>query len=474
MNKDACVIALTHLNDKKVLFKNRDRNYTPNFKICHVIADNGTEVLYFQDSISGWVEGINEYGICITNAALAVNHDEKEGKKRLPGDRNRFSKDAWRFLEALKCKSLLEAVDRMTNYRNGVRGHTIVTDQKNTFVIEMTSQHQAKVEEIVDRNFVRTNHGARHPDAGYTHGEALESSKQRQEKTYTVLNSSLRSPMDMIRKLYQQRSPNIDNPFNVVRKIDMFTSNQILFEPSKKKLTVITIDEDAIYEGYEKHFKGSAKCKISIKKIHLNKEGKAVLENVDLNPLEVKLMAPNENTLRLFAYGSLMYEPLFPKDICNERKAFVNGISRNLNMESESRGHLVFGTLPYGRMEGTLYEYPIEKSEKILKALDKREGFNEASTSMYLRRGETAFTKENPEGLSCLVYITNEESRRYQGLFETHDLVDSLLTNPDFDEYFYGVSIALDAINGQDRYIDKIKEVHWPMKKDQLQNSEEK
>ena len=468
MKKDACVIALTHLNDKKVVFKNRDRNYTPSFKIHHIIAENGTEILYFQDTISGWVEGINEYGICITNAALAVNHDEKEGKKRLPGDRNRFSKDAWRFLEALKCKSLLEAVDRMTNYKGGVRGHTIVTDYKNTFIVEMTSQHHAKVEEIVDKNFVRTNHGARHPDAGYTHGESLESSKQRQEKTYKILESKLRSPMDITRKLYQQRIKEIDNPFNVVRKVDMYTSNQIIFEPSKKKMTVITIDEDAIYEGYEKHFKGSAKCKVCVKKIYENKKGATILENVDLNPLEVKPKNLHKNTLKIFVYGSLMYEPIYADDICNEGKAFINGISRSLNMQSKSRGHLVFGTVPYGRMEGTLYEYPIEKTEEILKELDKREGFNGESTSMYLRSSVTAFTKERPDGVSCLVYITNEESDQYQGTFKTQEVADLLLENPDFDEYFYGTSIALDAINGQDKYLNKVKEVYWPMKKEKL------
>lgn len=468
MKKDACVIALTHLNDKKVVFKNRDRNYTPSFKIHHIIAENGTEILYFQDTISGWVEGINEYGICITNAALAVNHDEKEGKKRLPGDRNRFSKDAWRFLEALKCKSLLEAVDRMTNYKGGVRGHTIVTDYKNTFIVEMTSQHHAKVEEIVDKNFVRTNHGARHPDAGYTHGESLESSKQRQEKTYKILESKLRSPMDITRKLYQQRIKEIDNPFNVVRKVDMYTSNQIIFEPSKKKMTVITIDEDAIYEGYEKHFKGSAKCKVCVKKIYENKKGATILENVDLNPLEVKPKNLHKNTLKIFVYGSLMYEPIYADDICNEGKAFINGISRSLNMQSKSRGHLVFGTVPYGRMEGTLYEYPIEKTEVVLKELDKREGFNGESTSMYLRSSVTAFTKERPDGVSCLVYITNEESDQYQGTFKTQEVADLLLENPDFDEYFYGTSIALDAINGQDKYLNKVKEVYWPMKKEKL------
>jgi cation transport regulator ChaC len=248
----------------------------------------------------------------------------------------------------------------------------------------------------------------------------------------------------------------------------MYTSNQIIFEPSKKKMTIITIDEDAIYEGYEKQFKGPAKCKVCVKKIYESKDGKVVLENVDLNPLEVKPKPTHKNSLKVFAYGSLMYEPISSDDICNEGKAVINGISRNLNLQSKSRGHLVFGTVPYGRMEGTLYEYPIEKTEEILKELDKREGFNGTSTSMYLRRTLTAFTKENPDGVSCIVYITNEESDQYQGSFEKQEIAELLLENPDFDEYFYGTSIALDAINGQDKYLNKLKDEHWPKKMEKL------
>ena len=87
---------------------------------------------------------------------------------------------------------------------------------------------------------------------------------------------------------------------------------------------------------------------------------------------------------------------------------------------------------------------------------------------MYLRRNVTAFTKDNPEGVSCLVYITNEESDQYQGSFETQEIADFLLEDEDFDEYFYGASIALDAINGHDKHLKKVKEVHWPKKMEKL------
>jgi cation transport regulator ChaC len=93
---------------------------------------------------------------------------------------------------------------------------------------------------------------------------------------------------------------------------------------------------------------------------------------------------------------------------------------------------------------------------------------------MYLRRTLTAFTKENPDGVSCLVYITNEESDLYQGSFKKQEIADLLLDNEDFDEYFYGSSIALDAINGQDKYLVAIKGVYWPMKKEKLKEAGKK
>ena len=89
---------------------------------------------------------------------------------------------------------------------------------------------------------------------------------------------------------------------------------------------------------------------------------------------------------------------------------------------------------------------------------------------MYLREEVIAFTKDNPEGVYCFVYITNEESDQYQGSFEKQEIAELLLENPDFDEYFYGTSIALDAINGRDKYLNKLKAEHWPKKKEKLKN----
>ncbi len=85
--KNACIIASGRFDGKKCLFKNRDRNYLPRVRIYHTLID-GVEVVYMEDEITGWTEGMNEYGIGIVNSALAVAADEKEGVKKLKSPRN--------------------------------------------------------------------------------------------------------------------------------------------------------------------------------------------------------------------------------------------------------------------------------------------------------------------------------------------------------------------------------------------------
>ena len=79
-----CVIASLYLENQSILVKNRDRKYKAFVKAVHEIK-NGVEVLYIQDTGTDWSEGLNEYGIGITNATLMVVQDENAGivvKKR--------------------------------------------------------------------------------------------------------------------------------------------------------------------------------------------------------------------------------------------------------------------------------------------------------------------------------------------------------------------------------------------------------
>ena len=79
-----CVIASLYLEEQSILVKNRDRKYKASIKIVHEIK-NGVEILYLHDIGTDWSEGLNEFGIGITNATLMVVQDETEGvviKKR--------------------------------------------------------------------------------------------------------------------------------------------------------------------------------------------------------------------------------------------------------------------------------------------------------------------------------------------------------------------------------------------------------
>ena len=92
-SKTTCIISVGEWGGKKCLFKNRDRNYTPEVRIYHKLID-GVEVLYMKDEVTGWCEGLNEYGIGIVNAALSVKADEKAGKAG-KGKSDDIAKDKW-------------------------------------------------------------------------------------------------------------------------------------------------------------------------------------------------------------------------------------------------------------------------------------------------------------------------------------------------------------------------------------------
>ena len=101
-----CIIVFTKINNKNIIFKNRDRPNISNFKIIHKIID-GTEIICLNDLYSGWHEGINEYGIGIVNSTFRFN------KNNLPF---RHKKDDYdlkkgqKILKALSYKNIEDVV----------------------------------------------------------------------------------------------------------------------------------------------------------------------------------------------------------------------------------------------------------------------------------------------------------------------------------------------------------------------------
>jgi len=461
MKKQSCVIAVTSIKGKKCVFKNRDRNYIPEIRVFHVLSEKGVEILYFKDERTGWVEGINQHGIVVSNAALMVIEDEKEGSKK-KSKAIRFSQDAHRIISALECTTLLEALHCLTHLKSGVKGHTIISDERHSFVVEQTSKHEAKVDEILDPHFVRTNHGIYYSDAGYLAGDDRESSEIRYETMMKVLEKGVKDPEQIIKKLFKLRLKDIPNPNNVVRKVPdgMFTSNQFLFDPKDRKMTMYLVDQDSEFVGYEKHFKKPAKCKLEVKRITSNKDKKVIVEDIPVKEEFVETPPPNEKVFRIFAYGTLMFEPEFPELICNKWKGHINSLSRSFNTVSKiSPKHLVVGTKPGGSMQGVVYEYPVEHFEKVLKAIDNREGVKEKNS--FLKTTMRAYSPKVPYGQLCLVYITNEEHDNYTGEWNYQELLKELAKGYDDDAMVKYLRLLRNALINEtcdDKYITKIRE----------------
>ena len=466
MLKQSCVIAITHIGDKKWVFKNRDRNYIPDIRVHHIISEGGVEILYFKDERTGWVEGINEHGIVVSNAALMVIEDEKEGTKK-KSKAIRFSQDAHRIISALECTSLLQALHILTHLKTGVKGHTMISDERHAFVIEQTSKHDAKVDEILEKNFVRTNHGIYYSDAGYVSGDDRESSETRYDTMMKVLESNPKKSEDIIKKLFALRLKDVPNPNNVVRKVPdgMFTSNQFLFDAKTRTMTMYLVDQDSEFVGYEKHFKKPARCTLEVKRITSNKENKAVIEDIEVKEEIVETPPPNEKVFRVFAYGTLMSDPEHEDLISHSWKGHINSISRSFNIMSETKhGHLVLGTKPGGSMQGLVLEYPVESLDKVLKTLDKREGYehgrpNEENT--YLRTVMRAYSDKHPYGVLCLIYISNEESKKYTGEWDHQALLKELSKKHEDDrvvKYLRTLRNALINETCDDAYVTKIRE----------------
>jgi hypothetical protein len=192
-----CTIAAVRIDDGVVLAKNRDRGYKARVEIIHEIVED-VEVVYWRDIDTDWSEGMNEFGIGIVNSSLMVSQDEKEGKEvekeRKSADKTkdktskkRFSSDGGKIRRALKYNTLPKVIKSLISYEGedkkeiGIKGETIVSNNKNIYVVEMTSKHSPVIKKLKEDSkiVVRTNHGIYQKGAGYTKGEKRKSSVYR-------------------------------------------------------------------------------------------------------------------------------------------------------------------------------------------------------------------------------------------------------------------------------------------------------
>jgi len=276
-----CIIAHTVLDDDVILAKNRDRTYTANVKIIRDLIGD-VEIVYILDVDTDWSEGMNSYGIGIVNSALMVDADENAKKlakpKRGEGKTATISDDGLKIRKALGFKTINKAVDSIINFVGkdkkdiGVKGHTFVASPKESWHIELSSEHAA-VSKKLDRkkNHVRTNHGYEHPDVGYTSGKNKTSSESRWELGQKALDDA-KIPEDILDGLSAYWPVDIrNNPYrdkekvkNPTNKDVLSTTGQILMDLNRLEFHYRFDKDESVYKGIEDRTPENYKPKINI------------------------------------------------------------------------------------------------------------------------------------------------------------------------------------------------------------------
>ena len=245
-----CIAFSKKFGDDIVIGKNRDRNYTPELKVVKEISGNGIEVCYVQDQDTDWSEGMNSNGIGLVNSALFVKRDEKDfdkaKKKKAP------SKDGIRIRHALSKDTFAEVVKSLVKFDTGVKGHTLVSNGKKLVVIENTSRTKPsiKIHDIDKSSIVRTNHGIKHPEQGYTRGPDRISSELRLKNAKELIDNE--KEYKKVFPLFYNDTQDKGPKFDLVRAQNkLWTSSQILMNLNKKQLILYLIPGAVKFIGIE-------------------------------------------------------------------------------------------------------------------------------------------------------------------------------------------------------------------------------
>ncbi len=257
MNKQGCIVALSQWNDDRVLFKNRDRNYRNCITFHHELR-HGVEVLYFKDALTGWIEGMNQYGIGIINATLMPSIDESRLKDSAKGDGEII-------LKALEQKTVEDAMDMICGYKNGLYGHTIISNADKSYSVEHFEGEEPVCKEINPNEdvHVRTNHGIDIPHAGVQNGNGRKSTITRRLRALKALRNT-ESKESIIENIYKYRPNGFDDPHNMVRNLPngLKTGCQYVIDPQEKTFNFYTLPYKVRILGY--------KCNVVKPRLKLN------------------------------------------------------------------------------------------------------------------------------------------------------------------------------------------------------------
>jgi len=253
-----CTIVAKKYKDKWGLYKIRDRNYDPDYKL-HVQEQNGLEILYLEDQINKWSECLNSEGLMMVSATLDNHFDSENNNIKDPkiqkkkDERNEIIKN--QINKIMNNKNIEKAKDLIIKEK--FTGTTFLSDTKKLYVIEIYMNNEAKrkvlekeaqkrgiqiddfthveqelisLEKLKDQDYdvgvkeikkddlvVRTNHGIILDDAGYQPPDkGYESSEERRKITIKALKKEMH-PIDVMYTLRSLKGINPKKQNNPIR-----------------------------------------------------------------------------------------------------------------------------------------------------------------------------------------------------------------------------------------------------------------
>jgi hypothetical protein len=245
-----CIVAVKYFSEVGwVGVKNRDRNYKPTIRIIQSFKDD-IERMFLWDEKTRYTEGLNEFGVSILSAAVAVKNDENEGSK---GDKSNsgktfYSPDGKKIRTALLEKTVEDAIKSLVE--NKLPGNTAIFNRENAYLLEgafkggNTQDYIYKLIKISkEKVMARTNHGILIPWSGYQFtGDEKEkrarlSSEFRLKKVLEDIKK-VKYPHDMLDCVSSTEKENPQlNPLRIDEKPEALrTTGQLMIVPDELTL----------------------------------------------------------------------------------------------------------------------------------------------------------------------------------------------------------------------------------------------
>lgn len=241
-----------------VAVKNRDRNYVPEISFDRRSQGN-LEILYFEDDITGYCEGINSSGLSILSASLMVIDDEKEITSRT----RHHSRDGERIRRALLNTDPRKAAEYLV--RKQMTGNTVIFNRDTMILVESAYRNHDRDQftyraRVIPKTqtVARTNHGIWLPWAGYqltgNKNEAGSniSSRSRLAIAEYVLDRA-QTPQDIIDGLCKKYTniPELNALRTAGPSKQMRTTAQLMLVPSEQTMYVRPVQSHMTFDFFE-------------------------------------------------------------------------------------------------------------------------------------------------------------------------------------------------------------------------------